>query len=74
MINQFINISIQQCFILGQESSVHVLNKYSVMFKINPFTAIGTACAIPIIFGVFAIWTAFAVSIIIITRTATIMA
>jgi hypothetical protein len=30
---------------------------------INPFTAIRTAYAVPIIFGVFAIWTAFAVSI-----------
>jgi hypothetical protein len=32
----------------------------------SPFTAIGTAYAVPIIFGVFAIWTAFAASMIII--------
>jgi hypothetical protein len=32
----------------------------------NPFTAIGTAYAVPVIFGIFAIWTALAVSIIII--------
>jgi hypothetical protein len=32
---------------------------------LNPFTAIGTAYAVPVIFGVFAIWTAFADSIII---------
>jgi hypothetical protein len=33
---------------------------------LNPFTAIRMAYAVPIIFGVFAIWTAFALSIIII--------
>jgi hypothetical protein len=33
---------------------------------INPFTAIGTAKAVPVIFGLFSIWTALAVSIIII--------
>jgi hypothetical protein len=35
----------------------------------NPFTAIGMAYAVPVIFGVFAIWTALAVSIIIIVIT-----
>jgi hypothetical protein len=32
----------------------------------NLFTTIGTALSVPVIFGVFAIWTALAVSIIII--------
>jgi hypothetical protein len=34
-------------------------------FNIKPFTAIGTANAVPVIFSVFAIWMALAVSIII---------
>jgi hypothetical protein len=38
----------------------------SIRININPFTAIRTAYAVPIIFGVFAIWMAFAVSVIII--------
>jgi hypothetical protein len=33
--------------------------------NVNPFAAIGTAYAVPVIFSVFAIWTALAVSIII---------
>jgi hypothetical protein len=44
------------------------LNSDNMQFStyFNPFTAIGTAYAVPVIFGVFVIWTALAVSIIII--------
>jgi hypothetical protein len=46
---------------------VQVILAESKIYELfNPFTAIGSAYAVPVIFGVFAIWTALAVSIIII--------
>jgi hypothetical protein len=59
----------QGCFIEYNNAYLYEYIKLSKKIQklvINPFTAIGTAYAVSIIFGVFAIWTAFAVSIIII--------
>jgi hypothetical protein len=38
-------------------------SRHKLILIVNPFTAIGTGYAVPVIFGVFAIWTALAVSI-----------
>jgi hypothetical protein len=49
-------------------TSIDILLHCNYLKEINPFTAIGTAYAVPFIFGVFAIWTALAVSTIIIVK------